>query len=67
MVSLAGFEPATVCLEDRRSNSAELQALRMSPESQVSNPRSNGSMVLVALDQDLGLETWDLGLKLVGA
>jgi hypothetical protein len=26
-VSLAGFEPATVCLEDRRSDSAELQAL----------------------------------------
>ena len=26
VVSLAGFEPATFCLEDRRSDSAELQA-----------------------------------------
>ena len=28
VVSLAGFEPATFCLEDRRSDSAELQARR---------------------------------------
>ena len=27
MAGLAGFEPATFCLEDRRSDSAELQAL----------------------------------------
>jgi hypothetical protein len=32
MVSLAGFEPATVCLEDRRSDSAELQARRVRDE-----------------------------------
>jgi hypothetical protein len=34
MVSLAGFEPATACLEDRRSDSAELQA-RISSEFQL--------------------------------
>jgi hypothetical protein len=42
MVNLAGFEPATFCLEDRRSDSAELQArnLVQRPTSNVQCPKS---------------------------
>ncbi len=35
MVSLAGLEPATICLEDSCSDSAELQALETGPKSRV--------------------------------
>jgi hypothetical protein len=40
MVSLAGLEPATFCLEDRRSDSTELQAPKPCPKSNVQDPKS---------------------------
>ncbi len=43
MAGLAGLEPATFCLEDRRSDSAELQAPNESPKSQVQYPKSECS------------------------
>ena len=61
MVSLAGFEPATVCLEDRRSDSAELQALETGPKSvKVQSPLNQDNVKLWTLDLRLGPETWDL-------
>ena len=60
MVNLAGFEPATFCVEDRRSDSAELQAR---DKSNVERPMSN---VRVRF-QDFGPWTLDIGRGLAGA
>jgi hypothetical protein len=56
MAGLAGLEPATFCLEDRRSGSAELQAPNQSPKSQVQCP----NVCALALTLDVGRLTLDL-------
>ena len=53
------IEPATLCLEDRRSDSTELQTRKDSPKSQVQRPMS----VSCLLTLDLGHWTFDEGWR----